>query len=232
MAKKKYVLLSLVTHKKLTKEPYGRRLLSLFYDHYPLLVPQYANFYEPINKPINTVDEALVYWEDETFLCRRRNSVAGWGHVSEDISKIGRIKLEYDWNPKIDWFYLFQELITITEAYFGYVHVFTKNEIEPAAVGSAIGGFMMGMAGFHLKKGIPNLGWGHYFGEEYVKEIDAALLQKHGFDVQQFGEGYLFHITDKLSDVIDDYEHFNERRKELKSLFRPDLFQKYERYGT
>ena len=231
MAKKKYILLSLVTRKKLTKEPYGRRILSLFYDQYPLLAPQYANFYEPLNKHTNTVEEALRYWEDETFLCRRRNSITGWWHISADISKVECLTFEYNWSPQIDWFKLFQELVTITEAYFGYVHVFTENEIEPSAVGSSIGAFTRGTPGFHLKKGISNLGWGHYFGEEYVKEIDASLLQKHGFDVQKFGEGYLFHITDNLSDVIDDYDHFNERRNLLKSLFRSDLFQKYERYG-
>jgi hypothetical protein len=231
MAHKKYVLLSLVTRTKLTKEPYGRRILSLFYNHYPLLAPQYANFYEPINKPINTIDEALGYWEDEEFLCRRKNSIVGSWYITEDISRIGWMTFEYNWSPQVDWFKLFNELVSITEAYFGYVHVFTNNEIEPAGAGSAIGCFISGTPSVHLKKGIPNLGWGHYFGEEYVKEIDVPLLQKHGFDVQKFGEGYLFHITDNLSDVIDDYERFNERRKLLKSLFRPDLFQKYERYG-
>lgn len=231
MAKKKYVLLSLVTRTKLTKEPYGRGILTLFYDKYPLLAPQYANYYEPINKPINTVNEALDYWDGEGLLCRRKNSIVGSWYISEDMHRINWINLEYDWNTKIDWFKLFQDLTIIVKPYFGYVHVFTDREIEPAAVGSAIGCFTRGTPAIHLRKGIPNLGWAHYFGEEYVKEIDVALLQKHGFNVQQFGEGYLFHITDKLSDVIDDYEHFNERRKELKSLFRSDLFQKYERYG-
>lgn len=232
MAKKKYVLLSLVTHKKLTKDPYGRRTLSLFYDQYPLLAPQYANFYEPINKPINTVEEALDYWEGDPFLCRRKNSIAGWGDVGSDRIGINCIIFGYNWSLQINWFKLFQELVTVTEAYFGYVHVFTDREIEPAAVGSAIDCFIGGTPGVHLKKGIPNLGWAHYFGEEYVKEIDVPLLQKHGFEVQKLGEGYLFHITDNLADVINDYDYFNERRKLLKSLFRPDLFQKYERYST
>jgi len=231
MTKKKYVLLSLVTRKELPREPYGRRILSLFYDKYPLLAPQYANYYEPIDNPVNSADEALEYWGHDPFLCRRKKSVSGWWHVSEDVSKISRMKFEYDWSVKVDWFKLFRELVTISEAYFGYVHVFTEREIEPAAIGSSISGFLMGIAGFHLKKGIPNLGWAHYFGEEYVKEIDVSLLKKHGFDVQKLGEGYVFHITENLSDVIDSYVSFDERRKLLKSLFRPDLFQKYERYG-
>ncbi|MBY0273449.1 MAG: hypothetical protein K2X02_08630 [Alphaproteobacteria bacterium] len=231
MAKKKYVLLSLVTRQKLMKEPYGRKILALFYDQYPLLAPQYANFYEPINKPINNVDEALQYWEGDPFLCRRKNSIVGWGNIGSDRIGVNCIEFEYNWNTKIDWFKLFKELVAITEAYFGYVHVFTEKEIEPAGAGSAISCFLNGTPGVHLKKGIPNLGWGHYFGEEYVKEVDVPLLQKHGFDVQKLGEGYVFHITENLSDVIKKYDEFDERRKLLKSLFRPDLFQKYERYG-
>lgn len=231
MAKKKYVLLSFVTRKKLTKEPYGRKMLSLFYDKYPLLAPQYANYYEPINNPVNSADEALEYWGYDPFLCRRKSSVSGWWYVSEDISKIGYLKIKYDWNPKVDWFTLFKELVSITEAFFGYVHVFTEREIEPAGAGSAIDCFIRGTPAIHLKKGIPNLGWGHYFGEEYVKEIDISLLKRRGFEVQKFGEGYVFHITENLSDVIDNYDYFDEKRKLLKSLFRPDLFQKYERYG-
>jgi hypothetical protein len=231
MAGKKRVLISIVTRKKMTEEPYGRNILSLFYDKYPLLAPQYANFYEPINKPINNPDEALEFWEDEEFMGRRRNAVVGSWNVSEDIDRIGRLIFEYNWDAKTDWFKLFQELIDLTEAYFGYVHVFTDREREPAAVGSAIFGFTRGMAGFHLKKGIPNLGWAHYFGEEYVKELDISLLEKNGFKVQKLGDGYVFQLTDNLSDVIDNYDHFDERRKVLKSLFRPDLFQKYEPYG-
>jgi hypothetical protein len=234
MAKKKYVLISLVTNKPLIKETYGRKILSLFYDNYPLLEPQFANFYEPINKPIKTINEALEYWDWKNlpaFMCRRKKNVVGSWWVSEDISRNGYIKLEYNWNNKIEWLHLFHELVRISGTYFGYIHVFTEKEIEPASPGSAIGSFTRGTPGVQLKKGIPQLGWAHYFGEEYVKEIDVPLLQKNGFDVQKLGEGYVFHITDKLSDVIDNYDQFNERRKLLKSLFRPDLFQKYERFG-
>ena len=231
MTKKKYVLLSLVTRKELPKEPYGRKILSLFYDIYPLLAPQYANYYEPVNNQVNSAAEALEYWGYDPFLCRRKNTIVGSWYISEDMNKITWVNLEYNWSPKVDWFKFFKELISATSVYFGYVHVFTEREIEPAAVGSAIGSFTRGTPAIQLKKGIPNLGWGNYFGQEYVKEIDVSLLKKHGFDVQKLGEGYVFHITENLSDVIDSYVSFDERRKLLKSLFRPDLFQKYERYG-
>jgi hypothetical protein len=121
-------------------------------------------------------------------------------------------------------------IVTLSKAYFGYVHVFTENEMEAAAMGSAISVFLNGTPSIYLKKGIPNLGWGHYFGEEYVKELDLPLLKKQGFTVNPLGEGYVFNLTDQLSDVITNYPYFNERRQLLKSLFRPGLFQNYAKY--
>ena len=108
MAKKKYVLFSLVTRAKLSKESYGRKILSLFYDKYPLLAPQYANYYEPINNSVSTTEEALGYWESNPFLCRRKNTVVGSWYISEDMNRTAWINLEYNWTPKIDWFKLFK----------------------------------------------------------------------------------------------------------------------------
>ncbi|MGN6671302.1 MAG: hypothetical protein ACTHJ4_07180 [Candidatus Nucleicultricaceae bacterium] len=228
--RKKYVLISLVTRDKISKEPSGRQILSLFYEKYPLLAPQTANFYEPVNNPVADSETALEYWEGDPGLYRRKNTVSGSWYIKTDGYGKGIMIFEYNWNNKIDWFQLFQELVTRSKAYFGYVHVFTENEREGAGLGSAVDLFLNGVSSMHLKKGIPQLGWGHYFGEEYVKELDLLLLKEHGLKIEPLGNGYVFNLTDHLSDVIDDYESFNERRKLIKSLFRPGLFQNYAKY--
>jgi hypothetical protein len=229
--RKKYILISLVTREKLTKEPYGRDILSLFYKDYQNLAPQVANFYEPINKLVPDVEAALEYWEGVPGLYRRRNSVAGEWYISIDGDGIPLLVFEYSWNEKVSWFQLFKQLIILSGSYFGYIHVITENEREPAGLGSAVHLFLNGVSGMHLKKGIPQLGWGHYFGEEYVKELNLPLIKEHGFSIEPLGEGYVFHLTDQLSDVITDYDHFNDRRQLLKSLFRPGLFQNYAKYA-
>lgn len=227
MAKKKYVLISLVSREEMVKEPYGRDVLSLFYEHYPNLAPQFANYYEPVNKPTSTVEEGLEYWECDPGLYRRRISVIGSWYISSDRDSIPFLTFEYNWNEKVDWFQLFQQLVTITKSYYGYVHVFTDNEIEPAYIGSPVYSFLRGTASIYLKKGIPNLGWGNYFGEEYIKELDLPLIRKHGFHIEPLGEGYVLNVTEHLSDVITNYESFKERRSLLKSLFQPGIFQEY-----
>lgn len=223
---KKYILISLIIDGKMTKN-YGRTLLSFFYNNYLNLAPQFANFYEPVNKIVSSVEEAIMFWEDQEFLCRRKTKVKGYWGIGTDRSEIAYHHFNYTWNKSIDWYNLLQDLIKLSKAYFGYVHVFTDNEIIGAYLGSPASVFQHGPASFHLKKGIPQLGWGNYFGEEYVKEIDVDLLKKNGFEIKPLGEGYVFNVTPQLSDVINNYEEFDARRTLLKTLFRPGLFQKY-----
>ena len=221
----------MVSREKLTKETYGKNILSLFYQKYFNLFPQMANFCEPVNQPILTIEEALKYWEGRPGLYRRKNKVVGSWYISEDFDNVGYLTFEYNWNKNVNWFHLFKDLIMESKSYFGYIHVFTDREIEPSGAGSAICCFLRGTPSWALREnGIPQLAWANYFGEEYVKELDLSLLQHHGFQVSPLGEGYVFNVTDQLEDVITQYDHFNTRRQVLKSLFRPGLFQNYARY--
>ena len=71
---------------------------------------------------------------------------------------------------------------------------------------------------------VPNIGWGMYYGREYVHEVDAGTISAAGFPVQKIGDGYLVQVTDDINDVVNDFAMFSKRRAELKSLFRDDLF--------
>lgn len=191
------VLLSLVSRYPIAQET-GKSILELFYNHYPTLVPQYADYKDPVNEPIPTVEEALKYWWDDMGFYTRRSSIRGEWCVGKDKEDITRYKFKYTWHKTIDWFQLFKELIDRSNAYFGYVHVITEKENEPAAIGSAVDCFLNGTPGMYLKKGIPQLGWGTYFGEEYVKELDIPLLEKHGFKGEPLASGYVFTVTDRM----------------------------------
>ena len=58
----------------------------------------------------------------------------------------------------------------------------------------------------------------------YRQDVDVARIRAAGFSVEEKGAVAIIRVTDKLSDVVDDFAHFSRRRAELKSLFRPDLF--------
>jgi hypothetical protein len=55
--------------------------------------------------------------------------------------------------------------------------------------------------------------------------VDEERLRAHGFAVEAVPRGKLFTVTDDLFDVVNDFATFSRRRAELKSLFRPGLFQ-------
>lgn len=75
-----------------------------------------------------------------------------------------------------------------------------------------------------LISGFTNLGWATFFGAKFVHEVDAAAISAAGFPIEKIGEGYLVQVTEDINDVVNDFAMFSDRRAELKSLFRDDLF--------
>ena len=229
--KRKYVFLSMVSREKLTKEPHGHNILKLLYEKYPNLAPEYCNYHEPVNIPTPTFEDAYKLWNEEWFFCRRKHSVQMNISIMLNRFDVSSIRFECNWHKEIKWLNLFEELMKESKSYFGYIHFFTDREIESGEIGSAVDCFLRGTPSWALKEnGIPQLAWANYFGEEYVKELDVSLLQQHGFEVNPLGDGYVFNVTNNIEDIITNYDHFNARRQELKSLFRPGLFQNYARY--
>jgi len=62
------------------------------------------------------------------------------------------------------------------------------------------------------------------YGPSYAAEVDTARIKAAGFVADERDGVTIVRVTDKLSDVVDDFERFSRRRAELKALFRPDLF--------
>lgn len=68
------------------------------------------------------------------------------------------------------------------------------------------------------------MGWAMAYGPGYAAEVDTARIRARGFPVDEIDGVSIIRVTDKLSDVVEDFEYFSRRRVELKSLFRPSLF--------
>lgn len=221
--KKPKILISLVTQEDTSTVDYGRRILSVLYDHYPKLSPEIADFYEPVRNQVSNVDEALEYWND--MIWKRKHAVKGEGTIShKDVYGMGRLRFDYQWNKTIDWLDCFQRLIEASKAEFAYIHLFTEPEIFPAVFASPEHDFQLGVSENSLKNGIPNLGWANYFAGTYADKVDVDLLEANGFEAQKLGRGYLLNITPKVDDVLNDFQTFSERRETLKSLFTDGVF--------
>ena len=75
------------------------------------------------------------------------------------------------------------------------------------------------------ERGLSNLSWANFFGEQYASEVDVPKLRENGFNVEPIGEGFLVTLTPSLLDVMDNFPLFSERRVALRKLFRPGLFR-------
>jgi hypothetical protein len=230
---KRFVLISLVTDKKLEKENYGRSLLSLFYDRFPELKPEYASFTDPVNNPITTVNDALQYWEDSDwpgFICKRRQTVKSEWYIGTDKNKLAHLDLEYAWNNKINWLSVFKKVQECVNAYFGYLHFFTAPEWAASrAKGLELYcEFRNGAIGWKVEeKGIPDLGWATYFGKKYQEDIPISQIQKEGAIITPQNDGHIIQLTDNIFDIHKDFKLFDEKRDRVKSHFPKGFFQEY-----
>jgi len=214
--------LYLLTDENLLADTYGQKLLTLMFEKYSNLAPEYACFYGPCNKPIPTVDAAMKYWVDDYdahhFTSRRRSSVKGRFGVGRDMQNAGWMNLSYSWNKKINWYEFFLALQECIDSYFGYVHFYDSQEKD-------IGFF----ASFEIRDlGIPDLGWGTFFGKRYLDRLPLDDLKQNGFTLTPQGDGYLLTMTDKIDDVVKDYGTFEAKRELAKSLFPEGFFHKYK----
>jgi hypothetical protein len=75
-----------------------------------------------------------------------------------------------------------------------------------------------------LMCGLTGLGWATWFGGEFAREVDFNSIKESGFPVFHHDCGYLIQVTENISDVIYNFSFFEERRRELISLFRDDIF--------
>jgi hypothetical protein len=226
---KKYIALHVFTDNALTKKDYAANILKIIYNDFPDLAPEYANFYEPINKPVPTVEDALKYWADGfifNLMSRRRTSPKTIFNVGCDKDDIYSIYLKCTWKKTIDWVKLFKLFQKCIDGYFGYVHLYSPEEIKQKANCREIYGDFLYTPGFKIRdKGIPDLAWGTFFGERYLDRLPLKELKKEGFTLKKQGQGYFLTLTDDISTLLKDYDGFEERRLIAKSLFPTGVFQ-------
>jgi hypothetical protein len=246
-----YIQISIVTAIDTTAWDFGRHVLTEVCKTDPKLVPQYADNVDPIKRAFADIADCEQIWAPEvvidgplgrvrtpwTFRWKRIKSIRCRGDMYHTIRDTrerlqpGWLRLCADMDKRIDWLDLFKRLCVIATPTFATLHLFTAPELVVGAFGTGemeeLGqdDFVTGPPAASLeKRGIPNLAWATFFGQEYVKEIDARLLLSKHFDLERMKDGYLLVLTDNISDVDERFDEFCELRKLAKSCFRDKLF--------
>ncbi len=247
------IRISLTTRIDTTNWEFGRQVLEALRDTDERLLPERVANFEPVKIPVASIEECEKYWAPEAklqgpdgdawsfkmdFLWRRTRAIKSTGHVLHTSrSRFGKLKL--GWltvgaapDKKTDWHGLFYRLCTLVQPNFATMHLCSDAETRPGAFGMesdanyGTNDFLVGTAGIALEqRGLANLAWATFFGQEYAAEVAAEKLRAQGCAAEAIGDGFLVTITPSLFDVADKFPQFSARRAEFKKLFRPGLFR-------
>lgn len=239
------VLITIDTSAETETESFGRAFIQSLCDEDKRLVPEWLSTSESYKDPFLGIDDFLANWwaipvktmvdgqsRPDSFdgpFWKRKSSLAGRGMVNHGLTDIGYHKypstiwFECRWAREVDFNHLFEVWVALSHPDIGMLHLFTdierrKDQSEEESW------FETGSFGGPAKPGLPNMGWAMAYGAGYASEVDATRIRAAGFLVDERDGVTMVRVTEKLNDVVDDFEHFSRRRAELKALFRPDLF--------
>ncbi|MFC4291334.1 hypothetical protein ACFOWX_02780 [Sphingorhabdus arenilitoris] len=239
------ILISIDTNAETEAEAFGRAFIQSLCDEDKRLVPEWLSTTESYKNPFLGIDDFVANWwampvktlvDGKAFsedfhgpAWKRKSSLASRGMINHGIVDIKYHKhlaglwFECRWIKDVDFNHLFDGWVQLSHPEMGMLHVFTEPELhwQDYEVDSW---FRTGSFGGPAKPGLPNIGWAMAYGEGYAGEVDAARIRAAGFPVDELDGVTVVRVTDKLNDVVDDFERFSARRAELKTLFRPDLF--------
>ncbi len=233
------------TYAETATEAFGRRFVQALCEEDQRLVPELVSRSESYKDPFIDLDHFLANWwatpvkmyEDDRFIGERfagpmwirRSNLVSRGHVNHGLVRIdyskssSKIWYQCRWSKDVDFSHLFDAWVSLAHPEVGMLHLFTEPELRKRDA-EPDRSFWVGSFGGPAKPGLPNIGWAMAYGKSYAAEVDVARIRTAGFPVDQNAGVLIVRVTEKLSDVVDDFPYFSRRRAELKTLFRPGLF--------
>ncbi|WP_132833956.1 hypothetical protein [Sphingomonas sp. PP-CC-3G-468] len=239
------IIISIDTSAETETADFGRAFIENLCHADPRLVPERLSTTEGYKEPFLGIDDFVANWwaipikttvdgqtRPDSFdgpSWKRKSTLASRGMISHGITDLRHHKYpsgiwyECRWVKDIDFNHLFDAWVRLSNADIGMLHVFTDREKQDPQTEDD-SWFETGSFGGPAKPGLPNMGWAMAYGANYAAEVDVVRIRSEGFPVDEIDGVTVVRVTDKLSDVVDDFEQFSRRRAELKALFRPSLF--------
>ena len=236
------ILIAIDTYAGTEAEAFGRAFIQSLCDEDKRLVPEWLSTSESYKDPFLGIDDFLDNWwaipvkttvngqalPDDFHgpAWKRKSSLASRGMVNHGMVHIkyhkypGRIWYKSRWAKDVDFNHLFDVWVGVSYPDIGMLHLYTDAEKQLFQT-EEDSWFQTGSFGGPAKPGLPNMGWAMAYGKGYAGEVDAARIRAAGFPVDELDGVTVVRVTDRLSDVVDDFERFSRRRAELKTLFRP-----------
>lgn len=242
---KNSVLISINTYDVTEASSFGKQFIEGLCKQSPRLVPELVSTSEICKERFVDAEHFVNDWwavpvsvyEDRRYIgnryagpfWKRRSNLASRGYVRHGIvdleSKrtLSSIWYQCRWDREIDFSHLFDAWVRLSHPEIGMLHVFTQSELR-GTQSEERSWFETGSFGGPFKPGLPNIGWAMAYGKGYSAELDLTRIEAAGFSVDELDGIAVVRVTERLSDVVEDFAYFSSRRTKLKDLFRPGLF--------
>jgi hypothetical protein len=141
----------------------------------------------------------------------------------------GRLWGISDYDASVDWLPIFRRCCIDMNAEVGALHVFSNIEEPPSDTSykfkTQFRSFKAGAFASRFGLSIPNIAWAMFFGPSLASKVDVQGIIAAGFDIEPVERGFFLKITDKLSDVVNDFSAFSMRRQQVRKFFPKGMFE-------
>jgi hypothetical protein len=222
---------------------YGRFFFKTLQEIYPELMPRKYDYIEPLKNVFDGDIEKMlsICWKPKSISPHRshqfiwkpqiRSTEAFWSFSSlHGNQKIHSDLLIYG-SPKkfklanIKTLYL--ELMRHNPVDIGHIHILSEIEVNHNKnyYNEMVQPLQIGFVTLRLKKYIPNLAWGTFFGKPYIEMMGLEkLLETHAYLIERWGDGVYIQITENIEDTFQKYEEFDELRTQIKEYLGRQYF--------
>ncbi len=236
------VFLKVLTAKNLESRKRGREFLKLLMQTNPDLLPEFYNYYEPINIPydIQHVDEVLNAWQQSILFRRRgkprllgmvfvgRGPRVGHHSISLDVAA-GYFRQPEKVAATLN---LMRELCNWCQPNFAYLHFLQPQEVElgrltrTTSPSGRTGKRWRLSIGREIFSYLPDLYWLTIFGPPYVKLFGRErLLSAPAYRVEELPYGMVWiQLSESPLDMRDRYDELHAQRQAIKAHLNQNAF--------
>lgn len=221
--------IGILTSLPISSRDQGAAFLQLLIEKYPGFAPECVSNTEPVNHSLSGagVSAALDYWAEPFLWRRRRPRIDGNVWFGRDLRHTSiYLSCSSKTVDHAELLGLFREIASLVESDFAYLHLTSDVEFEAPDFDDRVLPFRRGVTTHQLCKNVPDLCWATIFGRPYEEVFGSGRIQTTPcYRVEEIVRGvWMIQITSELSDVVDQFQAFDESRAVARAHLNSGVF--------
>lgn len=210
---KKKIFINFLTCETIKRSFFSESFFSKMNEHLTQVLPKKYGNVEPLNVDfhLQNLQELAELWSEDIFW--RNKEVNGYGNVLHSFgdghtaSKLYFDAKCIDSESYIDFFI---EASSLFKVDYSSLHLFGE-------VTNKSDEYFQGISSYDLESFLPGIPWAACYGKPYINLFgEKKILSLPIFRVKRLNDDLIFcQLTEKIEDVITDYENFEKMRKTI-----------------